>query len=158
MPPIVIAAGVAGAASLGGAAMASNAAKKASSQQMAAGQQALAYEREMLGKQEAAAKPYMQLGQQSVGMLGGGKAFAPPNLNPYGPQPGVANQAGGYSSVPIPKTSASTSPGAYTMGQLGQTAQTGTDEMVTVRAPNGQTRQMPRSMAQQFVAKGATIV
>lgn len=160
----IIAGSAMAGASLGGAKIASNAAKTASQQQMAAGQQALAYEKEMLGKQEAAAKPYQALGNQSLGMLGnGGKAFAPPNLNPYGPQPGVANQAGGYSSVPIPKTSASTSPGAYTMGQMGtaqapNVGQGAQDEMVTVQAPNGQTRQMPMSMARQFVAKGAKIL
>lgn len=154
-----LALGAGTALNLFGAKKASDASKKASQQQMAAGQKAFDYEQQMLGKQEAAAKPYMQLGQQSLGMLGLGKTFAPPNLNPYGPQPGVANQAGGYSGNPLPKTSASTSPGAYTMGQMGQQAaspQSG--GMVTVQAPNGQTRQMPREQAQFFVQKGARIL
>lgn len=131
---MLIGSAVAGGTAIAGAKLQSNAAKDAAKAQQAGTDRALQV-------QQQANAPYMQLGQQAAGRLGQMAA----NPQPYTQQfraPGAPPSSGIQSFQP------SGGPGPMpTLGSIGQPqgqpGGMGQPSMVTLRAPTGETVQMP---------------
>ena len=137
MPIPLIIGGIASAASaLGSAKIQSNAAKKAAAAQQVGTDKALAV-------QQQANKPYMDLGQQ------GAQRLQQTPFQPYTQQfrPGQPNN--GFQGSQQPQGP------PPTLGSIGQPQGQQGGSMVTLRAPDGSTRQFPAVMAQQAIQQAA---
>lgn len=134
---------IAAGGSVAAAGIGAHAAGKAADQQVAAGNQALAVQQQQYQHGLQIMSPYLQ----------GGNAFA--------------NLGGRVTNQPM-TGAAPTSPSPTTVGALSSFGQgrpptmtgplSGQPDLVTVQAPTGETRQMPRQQAQPYLARGAQIV
>jgi hypothetical protein len=146
--PAIVGAASAGA-SVVGAKMQSNAAKKAAQTQVTASNDALR-------RYEQINQPYLQAGQSSMNTLG---RLMQPGL-PYSPQQqqmdarGPMSSAGPMDQMRPPMMGGGPpggkSPFASAMAPMG--------DMVKVQAPDGSVRDVPRQMAQTFLARGGKLV
>lgn len=159
MPPIGVAIGMGllgAGTSLAGAKMASNASKDAAKQQQASVNQAQQFNQEAWRTQQAALNPYVQAGHQQLGSLMsqfGGR----PLQNPYAPSgvtnagmPDYTGRQGMPPGGPMPPTMpVGTSP------RHDDFYPKGGGQMVTMRAPTGETTQVPAHLAAEFEKRGA---
>ncbi len=169
-------AAILGAALAGGAATTiaahenAGAAKTAANDQATAAQNALAFTQSQKAKQEAAAAPYLSLGQMATANLPGAvrpqPAYGAPA--PYTTQPNATRPAMSPAAMPLSAMGAATSgmPPPFPNGQTGQQGQPPVmgaspqmnAPMVTLQAPDGSTKQVPQSQAQFYVQRGAKVV
>lgn len=160
MPPIVIAGGIAAAGAVGSAAIGAHAAGSAADTQAASADKALALQERMYGQTRADLQPWAKTGAQAVGTLGalmgmGGSVngqalpqpapYQPPQTTPQAqPQGGLAGIARTVVGWSHPELNSQSSAG----------------QMVTLRAPDGSTRQFQQSdpNVQKFLSAGAQLV
>ncbi len=168
--PAIIGAG----ASVGTAAIGARAAGKAAKQQEQASDQAMAFQQRAYTDQQAAMQPYMRTGTDVFQRLAenyGRGAYSPGGPSPFGaqspfaqalqpggmgysgqqPQPQMVNQAMPRVGGPMPS-------GPQAGGRPFAAAMGGGGDLVTIQAPTGETRQMPRQEAQAYLARGARMV
>lgn len=150
----LIGAGISGATSLVGAHMASNASKNAAKTQADAAKQGMQYAQQTTNQ---ALPFYNQALAQSQQNLSPYVSMGPAALSSLGQMNGPTGQP------LVPQ-------GSLSLGQLGQPQQAPPQmspmggppamggRMVTLRAPNGQQRQVPASMVDHFVKQGATVI
>ena len=134
----------AGGASVAASKIASNASKNASNQAAAGTQAALDFTKDQKAKQEAAAAPYLSLGQMAASRLPGAVRPMPmggPPM-PYTTQSAATRPSMPMSSFGAPNGSQPPAPGG----------------LVTIQAPDGSTRQVPSSQVQFFVSRGGKVV
>jgi hypothetical protein len=164
-----------GGLSLLGGKKGSDAAKEAAALQAQTAQQALAFQKQIYEEQKAQKAPYVAQGATSLAALGrtaGAQqqqvlpsAYSGQTLGQLGQQirtaqaqsqanPTQAQQQAAATAVPTP---GGMPPGAPPTPGAGP-GQIPNDELVTVEAPTGETRQVPMALARQMVAKGARIV
>lgn len=103
------------------------------------GQQANAYAQQWQQAANQGAAPYISLGQGALTQLGG-RLGVKPTASPPQPWQPVNLNGNSYGSM---------FGGGQAQPQM---------DMVTLRAPNGQTKQVPRADAQKYVQAGATVV
>ena len=142
---MLIGSAVSGGAAVAGAKMASNASKNAAQAQIDASNKAQAFNQQVFNTQQQALAPYQAAGQDALSRL-----TAMRNTQP------LAQQAQGYVNAARYGQMPAQSP--WPTGPQMQQPQGGGGGMVTVRAPTGETQQVPQAMAQQLVQRGAQIV
>ena len=155
-PLNLIGSGIGSAFQYAGAKKQADAATHAADLQSQAAQAALEFTKGVKAKQEAAAAPYLSLGQMATGALPGAVRPSPsgqPPL-PYGIAPGTSaqSQQTGFTlpSGPSPAYGFSAYAGGAPTPSAGQ--------MVTLQAPDGSTRQVPSNLVQPFLDRGAKVV
>lgn len=112
-----------------GSFMQSRAAKNAAAQQMAASERALEFSKGIYNDQKANQQPFIGMGHSAVNTLGGLMGLSQPQASQ--PQQPTAQPRGA-------------------LGSMGQ--------MVTMRAPDGSTKQVPVDQVAGFQARGAQVV
>lgn len=112
----------------------SKAAKDAAQAQIDAANKALDFEKQRYGDAQNNFRPYIEHGQQA------NTAFADAMMPANGQAPTAANL------------------GPQFMAPFQQNAQNNGQRMVTMRAPNGETRQVPDFQVPHYSAQGATVV
>ncbi len=164
--------GASTATSLIGGKMASNAAKDAAATQVASADKALALQKQQYDASQARVAPYVAAGQQSLGRLsnlltpnaqGQYMPLNSPQATPQ-PQPAPGSQLqpslGGLGGPGPLGTSSLASLGQPSMpgngrngAMMGQMTQN--SGMITMRAPDGSTKQVPASEEAHWASKGA---
>lgn len=122
----------------------SDAAKKAAAQQVEQANRGLATNQQVYNDQRALMNPYVQGGQDAYARLFSqqfGTPYQPPAQAPTAPQIPQGPPAGAR-------------PNPFQQAMGGQPA----GGMVTIQAPTGETRQVPREQAQMFVSRGGKVV
>jgi len=158
-PLNLIGSGIGGAFQYAGAKKQADAATHAADLQSQAAQAALEFTKGVKAKQEAAAAPYLSLGQMATGALPGAvrpsPSGAPPT--PYGTAPGAMPQ-GQQTGFSLP----SGAPPAYGFSAYatdgGVPAGSTPVRMVQLQAPDGTMRQVPPNLVQPFLDRGAKVV
>ncbi len=135
-------AGTAGAFGLAGASKSAGAAEHAADLQAKATQEALDFTKAQKAKQEAAAAPYLSLGQMATQNLPGAVRPMPTQgpPSPYTTQP--------QATRPMPM-SAMGQPSAPPLGGIQQ------QPMVMLEAPNGARKSVPANQADAYIQRGA---
>lgn len=129
---------------IAGAKIQSGAAKNAAKLQSASADKALAVNQGVYRDQQALMNPYVQGGQDAYARLFSqqfGTPYQPPAQAPTAPQIPQGPPAGAR-------------PNPFQQAMGGQPA----GGMVTIQAPTGETRQVPREQAQMFVSRGGKVV
>lgn len=147
MPPAVIGGIIVAAGTVGAAEIAANSASSAAKQEQQAGQQALGLATTQFNAGTQALAPYQYGGPALAGLN------HPVTNQPY--HPVTTSPLAGYGLPTAPTSYAPIAPNARSLA-LGQ-SQGGTG-MVLLRAPTGEIKQVPTNQAQQFIARGATVV
>lgn len=141
---IILGAAAAGG-QLAGAKIASNSAHDAAKTQTDAGDHALAVQQQQYQQAQQRLQPYQQMGTTALGRLGqiaGGQPSAPPMSQPPMKYAGSGSTLGAMGQPPAPMA-----------GLAGQTPQ-----FVMMRAPTGETAQIPAAQVEHFRAKGAMVI
>ena len=118
-----------------GAEKQANAATTATQQEIESANRAIALQQKIYQQQQQNLAPYMQLGASSLG-----------NLQALAGRPIVSQNPSGFGY-----TARGSMPPAMSFGG-------GNSGMVMLRAPNGETKTVPANQAQQYVARGASVV
>lgn len=156
---IILGTTIGAGSSIAGAAIASHSAKNAAKTQAASADKALALEREQYQQQQQNLAPYRGLSAvlpqlmgragQGVTSTGWGQYQAPTSTgNPF-----ASLYQGGQSQPPSPPMGHAFTPtpdGGQVGGQPGG--------LVTLRAPDGTTQQVPQAQVPHFLSRGATMV
>lgn len=171
--PIVAAGAIAAAGAIGGAVIGSKASKSAAATQTAAadraaqlqsdlGNRSLDFQREMWQQGQQNMAPWLSMGSQALGALGQGMGLSggggAPRFSPGGgsAMPRTLGGPVSVSSQGQPGGVSGTS-GGMTLGSMGQGGYSA-PEMVMMRAPNGQTRPVPKAMVNHYATQGAVVV
>jgi hypothetical protein len=152
--PLII--GVAGG--IGEAAIKSHQTSKAVDAQTTAADKALAVQQQVYGNQQAAAAPYQQAGQQTLGRLGQMAAQPANQFNPSNYQQGVPKpNLPQMPSQQMPSMSSLGAPPAQ--GMPGMPPSGGQGDTVTIQTPDGRTLQgFPRARIQEAMQRGAKVI
>lgn len=183
---LLIGAGISAGTQAYAAHKASGAAKDAAKTQVEASDKALDLQRDMYNQNRADQEPYRNVGSQAITTLGslmglpsgpvGGTSkamtlggltegpghfgtdgrYVPPMAPTVGqamPRPGAQNPYAGLPPHPdfVTDPARARTASSFATGQAGQ-------RMVTVQAPDGETRQVPEHMAERIVAAGGKLV
>lgn len=137
---------------IAGAKIQSGAAKNAAKLQSASADKALAVNQGVYRDQQALMNPYVQGGQDAYARLFSQQFGTPyqPQQAPQAPTGPQARPLGGGPMGPV----AGARPTPFQQAMDGQPA----GGMVTIQAPTGETRQVPREQAQMFVSRGGKVV
>lgn len=131
-------AAIQGGLGLLGSKMQANSSDHAAAVEAKAAADALAFAKEQYAKAEAQFAPYLQAGQGALARMQDLASQSELARTGYGPQTPML--------PPRPAAPTLSTPG----GPVGQSG-----AMVTLRAPNGQTKQVPANQAQHYIAQGA---
>lgn len=140
--PLVVAGAIAAGGAIAGGVIGSKSAKSAAKTQTQAadrsaqlqydlGMQGLDFQRQMWDQGRADMQPWMNMGKSALGALGSGMGLSG----------GPASMGGGGMSLGNPRGSLYKAP-----------------QMVMMRAPDGSTRPVPRTMVPHYQSRGAQVV
>ncbi len=171
--PLIIGAASAGA-QVASAKMSSNAAKKAAGLQVASADKALALENDQFHATQQRMQPYVDSGQKALstlnglvyggapsggGMPQGGGGLLAPYARTFNPsQPGGGSLGPMPNGVPSPQAMQGQPPAMQGAPSAMQGPSQVNGDLVTMRAPDGSTKQVPRGQQQYWMQKGAQVV
>jgi hypothetical protein len=149
------------ASNLVSAKLQSNAADRASRTQAEAADKALAFQKEQYQQSRADFNPYLQAGADALGRMGTAATAPVTSFRPGQPQ--QLGMAQGIPPQPMARGPVSAGAAAFQgqppqlgmapQGPQPQGAQGGA--LWTIQSPDGETKQLPQAIAQQFIARGA---
>lgn len=140
MPPIIIAAVIAGGASVAGSAMSARSNNKATKTADRYNREALAWEKDRTYAEDARLQPYREMGGKAYGQLG-----QMLGVDGAAPLPQPHDSFSFAQPMPQPHGAPST---ARPMG----------GEMVQIQAPDGRVRPVPAHKVQRYVQRGGRVV